>query len=138
MNIESEKKLAIQKAYGEHYEKLKDFINENGWCDFKAAFGDFGNSKGIGIELDVCNNYDPKYCYYKRPVSLTGIDDNNGWIKIIDGKTELGTEDCTILVIDAESKEIGYGYYSPSLKSIVESGQYSHYQKLVLPKHPIY
>ncbi|WP_407533795.1 hypothetical protein [Elizabethkingia miricola] len=81
--METPKQQAIKAAYGEHWDKVKDYVNKNGWCDFKSVFGDIGNGKGLeGIELETMDNYDPKYCYWKRPKSLSGIENNRGWTRI--------------------------------------------------------
>lgn len=74
------KKEKIQEAYGEHWEYGKDEVDENGW------FG-INSSKYVSLFHKVCRTIrlDSKKeddLWYYRPSSLSGIEDNNGWIKI--------------------------------------------------------
>ena len=79
------KQEKIIHAYGQHWNTVKEFTNDFGWCNFKELFGDMGNNKGLeGIQLEVSNPYNPKYCYFKRPICLSGIENNNGWTKLDD------------------------------------------------------
>lgn len=67
------KQLKIKEAYGEYSEIALELCDENGWIknfDYYTYFPQDNESKRIG-------NYD---C--KRPKSLEGIENNNGWIKI--------------------------------------------------------
>jgi len=77
------KEQKIKEAYGEHWEAVKLFVYENGWCNFRELYGEIGNCRGLpGLTLITKNPYDPYQCYHKRPVSLQGIEKNNGWTKI--------------------------------------------------------
>ncbi|MCT3693471.1 hypothetical protein HZQ92_18035, partial [Elizabethkingia anophelis] len=117
--MEIPKLQAIKAAYGEYWDKVKDYVNKNGWCDFKSVFGDIDNGKGLeGIELETMDNYDPKYCYWKRPKSLSGIENNRGWTRI-ESEKDLPKEyknywcrtyngDTKILRFDPEFKEWYY------------------------------
>jgi len=66
------KQEAIKKAYGEHFETVKTFIDENGWM-FTIDFPTQNNS--IDIEFH-------KNGYSLRPISLSNIEFNNGWTRI--------------------------------------------------------
>jgi len=80
------KQEAIKQAYGEHWDSLKEHVNERGWLNTYSWLGDFGNTKVYhllkGIPLECMDSYHREYCYRFRPKSLSGIEDNNGWIKI--------------------------------------------------------
>ncbi len=79
------KQEAIQKAYGEHWEKLKGYIDENGWvedlqactCLFLDFFDGRISSRIFYIDCDI-NDIDTQEFF--RPKSLQGIENNNGWI----------------------------------------------------------
>ncbi|OPC51499.1 hypothetical protein BAY06_03995 [Elizabethkingia anophelis] len=143
--METPKEQAIKAAYGEHWGKVKDYVNENGWCDFKAVFGDIGNGKGLeGIELETVDNYDPKYCYWKRPKSLSGIENNNGWTRI-ESEEDLPKDDYF-----GDLFEVGFldesGFFHherkrcsfKSLKWMYEKKLITHYQPVQVPKPPIF
>lgn len=71
------KQETIEKAYGEHWESVKDFVNEHGYCtnwhipNFGHCYPDFSfhtdsyNGENIWI-----------------PSSIRNIENNNGWTKI--------------------------------------------------------
>lgn len=73
--------LAIKKAYGEHFKKLKPYINlEFGWVNtsepnvfWKDITHDNFGFKDEEVEL---------LSEYWRPKTLTGIHNNNGWTRI--------------------------------------------------------
>ncbi|MCT4263408.1 hypothetical protein HZP32_14920 [Elizabethkingia anophelis] len=141
MNLQN-KQQSIKAAYGEHWDKVKDYVNKNGWCDFKAVFGDIGNGKGLeGIELETMNNYDPKYCYWKRPKSLSGIENNRGWTRIESEEDLPKDRNIEDLLIFTETGEILVA--SSKYLSDAEIRRYwiktvSHWQKFVKPNPPIF
>ena len=66
------KEQAIKNAYGEYWEAVKDYVDENGWIGFDEWF------KFVGHKIDYdCKPNQIYYCH--RPKSLKGIEDNNGW-----------------------------------------------------------
>ena len=73
-NLEA-KQETIKNAYGEYWEAVKDFVDENGWIDFlediQRIMYFFHDSDNIEIFKSTW-----------RPKSLQGIENNNGWIKI--------------------------------------------------------
>ncbi|MCT3800623.1 hypothetical protein HZQ61_02915 [Elizabethkingia anophelis] len=81
--METPKQQAIKAAYGEHWSIVKNDVDVNGWLHSKELFGDKGRNLNLtGLTLITKNQYDPYQCYYKRPISLTGIENNNGWTRI--------------------------------------------------------
>jgi hypothetical protein len=86
------KQEKIQEAYGEHWEKVKYFVDKDGWFDAKSFYGQAIHKGLVGLTMEISDPYDPKYCYWKRPVSLSGINNNNGWIKVDDMLPEEGIE----------------------------------------------
>jgi len=67
------KEVAIQKAYGEHWETVKDYVDINGWCSVRKKI--MFDEISVNIEMQ-------KDGYYWRPKILQGIENNNGWTKI--------------------------------------------------------
>jgi hypothetical protein len=117
------KEQIIQEAYGDYWEKLKEFVDENGFCherkkiDFDKIFSE--------IDVDLTG-------YEWRPKSLRGIEDNNGWIKIED-KSNLPKEDTYYLIHNIDgSTEI----YRGVMKYLNKN--YTHYLPITKPKPPLY
>lgn len=127
------KEEKIKEAYGEYWEKAKDHVDENGWLDAKSFYGEAIHKGLIGLTMDILDPYDPKYCYWKRPVCLGGIENNNGW---------------TVLTEESyETLENGdYMWYNNQngdweIDDLSESHlqNYTHFQAITYPpKPPIY
>ena len=130
-NLEA-KQEAIKNVYGECWEKVKDYVDENGWIDNSIPKFTFGQLKNLDLEY--------KNDVFFRPKSLQGIENNNGWIKIESEKDlpkesglyfgkdyEFGT-DMTFFDFETKEWEDSSGY----LLNI------THYQPIEKPKPPIY
>lgn len=92
------KQELIIAAYGEHWDKVKDFVDENGWLEWgwRGSYGD-PNPCSLG-EMNEITGKDHSYKHVKhqpeskekgwgkslfRPKVLNGLDDNNGWNHIV-------------------------------------------------------
>ncbi len=138
------KEQKIKEAYGEYWENVKNHLTDSNWFKSKELFGDIGNTKirreFSKIEWECMDNYHPIYCYYFRPKSLQGIENNNGWIKI-ESEEDLPKEQIKVWFITNE--EIA-GTYHPLLKEFrSQFGFYNyasvtHYQPIIKPLKPIY
>jgi len=139
------KEQAIKNAYGAYWDKVKYHVNPRGWCNFKSLFGEAGNSTGKldGIELEVLNNYHSTHCYFNRPKSLSGIENNNGWNKIEDeGYLPYDVTTCFIM----KDGLIFYPMlYRPDLQQFQDVAEnnidwqdVSHWQLFKEPQKPIY
>ncbi|AQX52523.1 hypothetical protein CMT42_15465 [Elizabethkingia anophelis] len=127
--METPKQQAIKAAYGEHWERVKDYVDEDGWCNafFGIAARDFDDTES---KREVW-----------RPKSLSGIETNQGWTRIEseeDMPKPKGVED--VLVI-TETGEITVEN-SMSLNDI-EVRRYwlrtiSHWQPFIKPNLPLY
>lgn len=76
--MENLKQEAIKKAYGEHWEEVKNYIDDNGWIE-GGTDRDFPEPK---FEPSIGELEEHKTEYLWRPKSLQGIENNNGWIRI--------------------------------------------------------
>jgi hypothetical protein len=122
----------IQEAYGSNWEQIKPFVDADGWyvwdenCPVNLVISGFQYNK----KLDA-----------HRPESLSGIEDNNGWINI-ESEADLPTEP---------------GYYFTKMKLNPEKTRMTKfpvtglktdgnlwlenviaYQKVIFPKDKIY
>ena len=101
------KQEKIKESYGEHWDSLKEHVNERGWLNSRTWLGDCGNTKVYhilkGLHLDCMDSYHRDYCYIFRPKSLSGIENNNGWNRIEDGVFPEDEE--TVLWLNNENYE---------------------------------
>lgn len=74
-NLEA-KQEAIKKAYGEYWEQVKDYVNENGWCDVSKY------SKIKDIEPEFSDIENKIGVFNMRPKSLQGIETYYSFIDI--------------------------------------------------------
>lgn len=88
MENENAKQKAIEAAYGIHWEKVKDYVDENGWI-VKRRYNPFSENLEIDRTemLDLENIFEYKTFHAGneisvRPKSLSGIETNNNWISI--------------------------------------------------------
>lgn len=77
------KQEIIQIAYKEHWDAVKDYVNNTGWCRFWSIFNPIKGKEDSPYisDLDLPDDYEHT-AYSWRPKSLQGIEDNRGWIKI--------------------------------------------------------
>lgn len=122
----------IQEAYGENWEKVKDFVYENGWCSTRKNI-DFENIRQ-SFEIE----YKRFTTYHWRPISLKGIETNRGWIKI-ESEADLPKTEDEFWVFDNK------GNCEKLIKQIgLDSNSYwwmknvTHYQPIIKPLPPIY
>jgi hypothetical protein len=123
-NIEMKKQEKIREAYGEeHWEAVKDYLDENGWCN--AFFGIAGL-----FQHDVI--FKKGLIVKWRPKTLAGIENNNGWIKIEseDDLPKDGWHWAKSIIPDNDIWETHYEDF--------KVGFHTHYQPIVKPQPPIY
>ena len=131
-NLEAKQK-AIKNAYGECWEKVKDYVDENGWIYF-------GHSNGFRLDGKIpqeVDSYNGKF----RPKSLQGIENNNGWIKI-ESEADLPKEGIHHSILLDSDCINGYRNYDVivfyEVNSRYRKKEISHYQPIEKPKPPIY
>lgn len=123
------KREKIQEAYGDVYELYSEFIDENGWL----------------IKLSLIKSFDVKDLEIdgkkQRPLSLKGIENNNGWIKIEseDDLPTIGTY-YTMTKFNSEISEKVFPHPRFSLEFNKEwwLKYVTHYQPIEKRQPPIY
>lgn len=120
---------AIKKAYGKHWENLKECIDENGWLLYRK-------SRPITLVsyFDVNDIEFDGFC--SRPKSLNGIEKNNGWIKIEDKDNVTGINSIDIVYTD-KGNIYSYATFC-NFSSIHDLEKITHFQQLPKPNPPIY
>lgn len=136
------KQEKIAEAYGEHWEKVKDFVDmENGACcgiDYTNKGSEFNhpslNKMGIFQKDNFTETwFDPNQNkHFWRPKTLDGISSNNGWIKIESEECLPKREDGKTLYMPCE-----YGIPRPDYTLLAikiwegwKAGVISHYKKI--------
>jgi len=149
------KEEKIQESYGKYWYAVKDYVNENGWCNIRRGV----NFDKIILEIPWQTRTGNQYNW--RPKSLQGIENNKGWIKI-ESEDDLPKEKEFFRFIPCNKfdeeftgwidKELGevlfidFKYYDckkDGKKFITESNawltcQITHYQQIQKPQPPIY
>ena len=139
------KKEVIKKAWGVYFEHFgehatKYALENNGYCSVPSFT--------LGL---ILRKYGEEWLetdkdLKRRPKSLQGIENNNGWIKI-ESKDDLPKEEIDVHFIFTEYKgEEGrfqtYGVWDNNLKSFysgaLKINNVTHYQPIIKPKPPIY
>lgn len=134
------KNEVIENAYGDHFEEMKPFIDENGWFD-KNSF--YNNKFSFNYEqLDKSFSHKDDFM---RPPELNNIENNNGWIKIESEadlpKTPYGYYHiCTKKPIYENSSNIGIDeFWQNDLnKKQWWLDNVHHYQPIQKPNPPLY
>ena len=133
-NLEA-KQEAIKKAYGDNNEIYEKSLTKNGW---------------LNVEYDIYENADrfyfdflrhelnaDEYEYFIRPKSLSGIDDNNGWIRI-ESEDDLPKVQDSFYVC-FKNGEIIQRYFIPNNKHSKEDWRnITHWQPIEKPLKPLY
>ena len=143
METNNLKEQAIEAAYGEFWEQVKDFVTENGIC--------MGYSKNqMPAELGILDfeqmGASVSGTYAWRPKSLAGIETNNGWISIL-SEADLPKERTFVWCMVKNQKEPilaftytgQFGdYFFHEEPNNHEWKNVTHYQPITKPKKPIF
>lgn len=124
--MEDKKQQAIEKAYGEHFEKCNP--TENGWSKIRPQYKKNG-SWYDAFDLDVV---DRMTHYEYRPKSLSEIGTNNNWISINSNEVVIPNEDVWVCNFNGNKQSFLHHALVPIKKS------FTHYQPIQKPNKPIY
>ena len=128
----------IKQSYGEHWESVKDYVDENGW--FKMDY-DIENVFANQFVSCCFESYEKNLPYGIRPSSLKGLETNNGWIKI-ESEKDLPKEHMSVFLFEPIDG-IGIGSWC-NLQMIFKTrfgNEYkpvTHYQPIIKPQKPLY
>lgn len=119
----------IKEVYGEDYERIKYYIDGDGWLDGRPCDNELSR-----VYNNIFDDCDRKFDSI-RPKSLKGIENNNGWIKI-ESQTDNPKDDGNYYVVyDGKSIGIQCYYGNGSWDCHLNI---THYQPIVQPRPPIY
>lgn len=125
-----EKTEKIQEAYGDYWEQVKSFINDDGWVNRDL------------LRIDNINNFDVKSTYNRfdsvRPKSLQGIENNNGWIKI-ESEADLPKEEGSYFIFYKNIiTQSSFLFEEQTWQEALKRKEITHYQPITKPNPPIY
>lgn len=139
--MKTAKQQAIEAAYGKHFEYLEPFINENGEVCKAMCPDEYQNIFGNVFWDNLNGQWWPK--------SITGIRNNNGWIKI-ESEDDLPKESLDCMMIVAGFSDIKIGWFDTFLskekpaflykenKHIWEYKNVTHYKPITPELKPLY
>ena len=137
MNTKEQK---IKEAYGEYWETVKDYVDENGYYD------PILNTMTLQKDLEIfkfCNKFTNKngVTAIYQPKSLSGIENNNGWIRI-ESEADLPNDGwysyiCCKIMTDGVFNIYNEIFDVKKVKRYFNLGLISHYRKYEFKK-PIY
>jgi len=131
------KEEKIKEAYGNHIIFFKYFIDDDGWLD-KLKIGIENIMLIIQLTNEIQCESQINDSHKIRPKSLSGIENNNGWIKINDfNDLPIGWTDCFIFTISGEVKQANLNNDRNSFIYTIEK-EITHYQPIEKPEPPIY
>lgn len=130
--VETKKQEVIRKAYGEYWDGLKENIDHNGWVD--SAWLD-----DIAVYLDVKGGYDRcgAVSLFIRPKSLSGIENNNGWISI-ESEDDFPKDSYNYWVVCSNGSIKTLNDFEYYKKYIIPELTITHYQPIIKPQPPIF
>lgn len=135
--METAKQKAIREAYGEHFEALKSNINQDG-----IFTGDIDLMNESLRKQSKYSSYIEEGCkkvkWGVQPKSLSGIENNNGWIRI-ESESDLpkDTGYYHVKYHDGSYTVHRYSVESDFDKTLFLE-EFSYYQPIEKPKPPIY
>ena len=140
------KQEVIKNAYGEYWEKVKDYVDENGFINTYSTKISPHSLKYSWDDIEVSkkwidNKIGDTICF--RPKSLQGIENNNGWIRI-ESEEDLPKEEIDLHFIFEKNngRFQTFGVWDNKLKSFysgaLKISNVTHYQPIEKPKLPIY
>lgn len=129
--METPKQKAIREAYGEHWETVKQHVDENGYLH---------HPKGGEVTFDPFIGFMDEHQIYDayRPKSIAGIEDNNGWITI-EYELDLPKETKSYHVVYKDGSIIQHHFsISSDFDRILFLEEFTHWQEIQIPNPPIY
>ena len=125
------KEKFIKKVYGEYFEPLKDFIDENGWCRNRKISGFYNQLFHI--------QFHPTINYWYRPAALKNIENNNGWIRIESEKDLPKDDEEYILGILRDGHFAEQGIHNAKLMGhYFQNKAISHYRPIEARQPPLF
>jgi len=129
--METKKQEAIRLAYGEYWKNVKELVDENGWF--------WGENNILNFTKDFDTKGFSKTLRF-RPKSLSGIEDNNGWISI-ESEEDLPKDERKnpVWVRDKNGKitcDVYHNNWPNQKKWFIET--FTHYKLIPEPQPPIF
>lgn len=139
------KEVKIKEAYGENWDQVKQFADENGWI--KDAWIYHGVSNGIsydGLILPL-ESSDVQFKQYNSSDStwrlkiLIGIENNNGWTKIENDSDLPDIHDVRMFMpCEFGKPRPDYSINAITIRNGFQSGVITHWRLIEMIPNPIF
>jgi len=126
------KQEKIQEAYGEWFEEMKPWIDEDGWFNKNAFY-----QKKFGFNYEQIDILFSHYQDFMIPKSIFRLKDNNGWTKI-ESENDLPTDKTTQYSTCKDKKVFQSTINCGTVKHWFNIGKITHYQPIQKPREPLY
>jgi len=129
------KEEKIKEAYKEHWESVKDYVNNDGWCSWKWCKPEnIIIRKSLNEQSDGCGSW--------RPKSLEGLENNNGWIELIKNEN-IPSGYYWILYSNSDTPKMGISNGFSITQANLGLGlhpviEITHYQPIIMPNERLY
>lgn len=144
MTNEEAKQEAIRKAFCDKWDLFTDeyknhLLTKKHWVDMSIKYGALSGLnyyKSPTPQILTYNNEIEINCEFWRPISLKGIEDNNGWTRIEPDDSNIPTEPDTYMGYSPTVGEVRC--CKTSLKSLFKNGTITHFRIYTEHHKPIY
>lgn len=133
--MKTAKEKAIREAYGEHWDSFKDNVYSNGWIKDRDYWGSWPDGT-TEIKWQT-TDHDNDYYDTRRPMSLKGIETNQGWTRI-ESEADLPTEAGYYNVYRSDGSISENVYKKYDIAELFNEGIITHYRKVEPLPIPIY
>jgi len=124
------KEQKIKESYGEYWETVKDYVDDNGYCNKRDLF----QSKKIRYEeIDIQFSHHTDFTM--RPIVLENIENNNGWIRI-ESEADLPKIDFITQYWFFDGVSTWIQTFTLYMK--LGRVKITHYQPIIKPEKPLY
>lgn len=122
------KQEKIKEAYGNYADVAMELCDENGWISKQHYYTYFPQDREEKMFASTM----------VRPKSLSGIENNNGWVKI-ESENDLPKEnEQHYWTITENNPDIKERYFNKFFNEYKGEGKVTHYQPIEKPQSPIY
>lgn len=139
MTPEEKKQQFIRDAYGDHYDKFKDIVDEDGWVlhkDFHWLDAD-DLFLSLDKEHEIWAGYEME-CIRWRPQDLAGLERNNGWTIADQYNTSALTPDKRYDIYSTEEDAIHTDCSNIEVCLYFNNYGATHFKEHVEPLKPLY
>ncbi|ROI05476.1 hypothetical protein EGI16_03560 [Chryseobacterium sp. G0240] len=135
MTKEQKIQEVIIKSWGDNWKKLHDDIKDYALKNF-GFISKRNVIDWLGYSVWASPDLESKNMHF-RPKSLSGIENNNGWMKI-ESEQDLPKDSSAYWIYRTDNRISNLNDYETDKKWLLPDLKATHYQPIEKPKPPIY